>query len=76
MNRFRNACALGALLVASTAFAQNQSNITYACDRACLTKVIDAYVAGLIASDPARVPFAPGAKLALDRHRHGSFSSS
>ena len=41
--------------------AQNQRDITAPCDRACLTRVVDAYVAGLIANDPARVPFAPGA---------------
>jgi hypothetical protein len=69
MTTFRKTCALGAvltILAATNAVAQNQSNITYACDRACLTKVIDAYVAGLIANDPARVPFAPGAKLTLN----------
>jgi hypothetical protein len=66
MNRFRMTRALGALLFASTALAQNQGNINHPCDRACLTKVIDAYVAGLIANDPSRVPFAPGAKLTLN----------
>ena len=58
--------ALLALLTASTAMAQNQSNVTAACDRACLTRVVDAYVAGLIANDPAKAPFAPGAKLTLN----------
>jgi len=66
MNRFHMIGAMGALLAASTAFAQNQSNVTYACDRACLTKVVDTYVAGLIANDPARVPFAQGARLTLN----------
>jgi hypothetical protein len=70
MNRFHRTSALGctilSLAFAATAFAQNQSNISAACDRACLTKVVDAYVAGLIANDPARVPFAPGAKLTLN----------
>ena len=58
--------ALLALLTASTAMAQNQGNVTAACDRACLTRVVDAYVAGLIANDPAKAPFAPGAKLTLN----------
>ena len=70
MNRFRKtrtitSVALG-LLVATTGLTQNQRDAIHACDRACLTQVIDAYVAGLIANDPARVPFAPGAKLTLN----------
>jgi hypothetical protein len=69
MNSFRKTCAVGAaltLLGATSALAQNQSNVTHPCDRACLTKVVDAYIAGLIANDPARVPFSPGAKLTLN----------
>lgn len=60
---------LGALLALSAttlATAQTQRDITHPCDRACLTKVVDAYLAGLIANDPARVPFAPNAKLTLN----------
>jgi hypothetical protein len=70
MNSFRKtravASALLTLLAASAALAQNQRDVTAACDRACLTRVVDAYVAGLLANDPARVPFAPGAKLTLN----------
>ncbi len=70
MNTFHKTRALLgavlALLTAAPAMAQNQSNVTAACDRACLTRVIDAYVAGLIANDPAKAPFAPGAKLTLN----------
>jgi hypothetical protein len=54
------------LLAAVPAFAQTQSNVTFACDRACLTRVVDAFVAGLIANDPARVPLASGAKITLN----------
>jgi len=70
MKTIRNICVLTTamltLLAATTATAQTQRDATHACDRACLTRVIDAYVAGLIANDPARVPFAPGAKLTLN----------
>jgi hypothetical protein len=45
MNTFHKTRALLgavlALLTASTAMAQNQSNVTAACDRACLTRVVD-----------------------------------
>jgi hypothetical protein len=70
MNRFRNSIALAgailALLATPAAMAQTQSGATHACDRACLTRIVDAYVAGLIANDPTRVPFAPNAKLTLN----------
>src|SRR5688572_13203809 len=55
-----------ALLAIAPAGAQNQRDVTHPCDRACLTRAIDAYVAGLIANDPARVPLAPGAKVTLN----------
>src|SRR5690606_26263811 len=57
------------LLLASLAtpgLAQNQSGITHPCDRACLTRRIDAYLAGLTANDPARVPLARGARVTLN----------
>jgi hypothetical protein len=70
MNRCRKTWVLLtaalALPAASVAVAQTQSNVTAPCDRACLTRVVDAYVAGLLANDPARVPFAPNAKLTLN----------
>jgi hypothetical protein len=70
MNGCRTTCALKiatlVLLAAGTAMAQTQRDVTAACDRACLTRVVDAYVAGLIANDPARVPFAADARVTLN----------
>ena len=60
------AVAALALLTAAPAWAQNQRDVTHACDRACLTRVVDTYVAGLLANDPSRVPLAPNAKLTLN----------
>jgi hypothetical protein len=57
------------LLLAAAALpaaAQNQGGITHPCDRACLTRFIDAYLDGLIANDPSRVPLASGAKVTLN----------
>lgn len=42
------------MLAAQSAVAQ--------CDRACLNKMVDSYLAAVAAHDPARVPIAPGAK--------------
>src|SRR5688572_11010719 len=53
-------------LTAAPARAQNQRGVTYPCDRACLTRVVDTYVAGLLANDPSRLPLAPGARLTLN----------
>ncbi len=36
------------------------------CDRACLTRFIDGYLAALIANDPSRVPLAPQARVTLN----------
>lgn len=55
-----------ALATASLAVAQSPRAATNPCDRACLTRTVDAYIAGLIANDPARVPFAANAKLTLN----------
>ena len=60
------AVAALALLIAAPAWAQNQSGVAHACDRACLTRVVDTYVAGLLANDPSRLPLAPNAKLTLN----------
>lgn len=60
------AALLLAAVVAVPASAQNQQGIAHACDRACLTRVIDAYVAALVANDAARLPLAPGARLTLN----------
>ena len=54
------------LVTAVTASAQNQRNVTHPCDRACLTRQVDTYVAALIANDPSRLPLAPGARLTLN----------
>jgi hypothetical protein len=58
--------AVLAWLTAAPAAAQTQRGVTHPCDRACLTRIVDSYVAGLLANDPARVPLAPGAKLTLN----------
>jgi hypothetical protein len=42
-------------LLALPAFAQT-------CDRACLTKTLDSYLAAIVAHDPTRVPIAPDAR--------------
>ena len=43
---------------AGTAFAQHADH----CDRACLKKMVDTYLAAVVAHDPSRVPIAPDAK--------------
>jgi hypothetical protein len=58
--------ALFALATASLATAQNSRPAMESCDRACLMRTVDTVIAGLIANDPSRVPFAPGAKLTLN----------
>ena len=45
--------------------AQNQRNVTHPCDRACLTRVAESFVAALIANDSSRLPLAPNARLTL-----------
>src|SRR5262245_19470442 len=42
---------------AAPAFAQGAS-----CDRACLNRIADAYIAALVAHDPSKAPLAPGVK--------------
>jgi hypothetical protein len=53
-------------LAAAPSLAQNQRNVTHPCDRACLTRFVDAYFDGLIANDPSRVPLAPQARVTLN----------
>jgi hypothetical protein len=48
------------------AHAQTQRGVTHPCDRACLTRFSDAWLAGLVANDPTRVPLAAGAKITLN----------
>lgn len=52
--------------VSGPALAQNQSNVTYNCDRACLTGVIDDYLDALVANDASAAPLAPGARVTLN----------
>ena len=66
VGRAATAVAALALLIAAPARAQNQSGVAHACDRACLTRVVDTYVAALIANDPSRLPLAPKAKFTLN----------
>ncbi len=54
------------LFAAAPEAALNQRNVSHPCDRACLTRVVDTYVAALLANDPSRLPLAPGAKLTLN----------
>jgi hypothetical protein len=57
---------LGAFFAtASAAFAQ-AGPTRNSCDRACLIAMMDRYLEALVAHDPARVPFAPGARFAQD----------
>jgi hypothetical protein len=58
--------ALLAMLTVVPASAQNQRDVTHPCNRACLTRVVDTYVAGLLANDPSRLPLAPDARLTLN----------
>jgi hypothetical protein len=67
MPRVLIGCAAAVLAAAPLpASAQNQSNVRHPCDRACLTRYIDAYFAGLVANDPALVPLARHAKVTLN----------
>src|SRR5262245_28520030 len=51
----------GAVLLAA-AVAASPSVAQGPCDRACLLKTADDYLAALVAHDPAKVPMAPNAK--------------
>src|SRR5262245_49042743 len=64
----RAVAAVAALVVltASAALAQNQRGVAYACDRACLARQVDTYVAALLANEPSRLALAPNAKLTLN----------
>ena len=53
----------GALLpILMAVAAQAQGPAQKQCDRACLDKMVDSYLAAVVAHDPSRVPIAPGAK--------------
>jgi hypothetical protein len=51
------ALAVSVAVTAGPAFAQGGS-----CDRACLNRIADAYIAALVAHDPAKAPLAPSVK--------------
>ncbi|MFO7286667.1 MAG: hypothetical protein LOD94_00060 [Gammaproteobacteria bacterium] len=53
-------------LIAAPAFPQNQSDVVYECDRACLKGFVDAWLGALIASDASAIPLAPDAKVTLN----------
>ena len=59
MTRWNNVAALAAFAVGTATSADAQS----ACDRACLTGVIDAYFGALFANDAARLPQATRARI-------------
>src|SRR5687768_5204199 len=58
--------AVPTFLNGAPVWAQNHRDVTHPCNRACLTRTVDAYVAALIANDASRLPLAPGAKLTLN----------
>src|SRR5690242_16875361 len=51
------ALAVSVAVTAGPASAQGGS-----CDRACLNRIADAYIAALVAHDPAKAPLAPNVK--------------
>src|SRR5688572_14929668 len=55
-----------AMLTVAPASAQNQRDVTHACNRACLSRVVDTYVAALLANDASRLPLAADARLTLN----------
>jgi hypothetical protein len=58
INLFRQACGSLATLAASLALASS-AIAAQACDRDCLIGVTEAYLAAMVAHDPARAPVAP-----------------
>ncbi|MFM1886989.1 MAG: hypothetical protein RL026_2146 [Pseudomonadota bacterium] len=60
------ALAILGLWAPGGASAQTQGDITFPCDRACLMRFTDAYLAALVANEPGRLPLAPGARLTLN----------
>src|SRR5690606_22114812 len=66
MRKLARILLAGLGLLAAPASAQNQSGITYDCDRACLTGFVDAWMNGLIANDASGIPLAPDAKITLN----------
>ena len=63
MNRFRTA-ALAMLAVTSSAALAQRAPAQ--CDRACLIKMVDTYLAAVVAHDPSRAPVAADVKFVED----------
>jgi hypothetical protein len=59
--RLIDALAALALAAVGTGAGAQQASRS-GCDRACLTAVVDSYLAALVAHDPSRVPLAPNAR--------------
>lgn len=62
MTRFRTAAAAVLVGAFSTVAAAQGSPSAAACDRACLTRIADAYLAALAAHDPSKAPLAADVK--------------
>lgn len=56
------AAALSTPMAAQGRRARVRPTAATACDRACLTGIVDAYLDAMVAHDPTRAPFAPGVK--------------
>jgi hypothetical protein len=61
MFKFVRTSTAAAILAVSAATAFAQRGAT-SCDKACLTKMVDSYLAALVAHDPGRVPWAANVK--------------
>ena len=54
--RLATTLVLGALAIGSASAQTPGSAATPACDRACLTAIVDAYYAALVANDARKLP--------------------
>lgn len=54
--------ATAILIAISASFSAAQTGRQAACDRACLNKLVDTYLAAVVAHDPARAPLAADVK--------------
>jgi len=65
--RLRVVCAVGVLLALSNVFAFPPARAAdESCDRACLTGLVDQYLAAMVAHDPSKLPLAKGVKFTED----------
>ncbi len=62
MTKQVRAAAFVTLMVLATGIVGAQQAVTARCDRACLSAVVDSYLAAVVAHDPSRASIAPGAK--------------